>query len=238
MPSNATATYYLGLHDSVRTAIEQATSDPTEFGPAQQRIHEMNHWRELLLARPDTIVLQHAINEVTVGLFLLVAGLYRPAFVSLRLFLELSLASVHFSVNRLELAEWLNGTHDVKWSSLIDQDSGVLSIRYADAFFPDLRISVRNYNAIGSKVYRELSEFVHGNQHTWGGTTDQIVFNKELQSLWFSHFSAASTTVTYALSLRFLKDLKKEDVIAIAESVNDCLGHIEPIRDFIASTVR
>src|SRR5205823_6653593 len=105
---------------------------------------------------------------------------------------------VHFSANRLELAEWLNGARDVKWASLIDQESGVLSTRYADAFFPELRGSVKNYNAIGSKVYRELSEFVHGNQHTWGGMTDQIVFSKELQSRWFSHFSAASTTVTYA----------------------------------------
>lgn len=234
-PLNPTAIFYAGLHDSVRLAMEEATADPTEFGPAQQRIHELDRWRGLVSMRPEAIVLQHAVNEATVGLLLLVSALYRPAFMSLRLFLELSLASIHFSANRLELAEWLKGSRDVKWSGLMDPDNGVLSTRYADAFFPELRTSVRNYNAIASKVYRELSEYVHGNQHTWGGRTDNIAFDKDLQSRWFAHFSAASTAVTYALSLRFLKDLRTEDVIAVSEIVNDCLGHLEPIRDFLGS---
>src|SRR5437762_10572024 len=123
--------------------------------------------------------------------------------------LELSLASVHFSTNRLELAEWLNGGRDVKWASLADGEQGVLSVRYADAFFPDLRDSVRTYNTIASKIYRELSEFVHGNHKTWGVTTDQIEFNEDAHARWLSNFADASTTVVYALCLRFLKELRQ-----------------------------
>src|SRR5579872_7226888 len=165
---NASTQFYLALNGAAHTAIGQATADPSQLGRAHQQIDELNRWREALEPRPEGIGLQHAISEVTVGMFLLASGLYRPAFMSLRLFLELSLASVHFSVNRLDLAEWLQGNRDVNWASLIDAEQGVLSSRYTAAFFPELRDSVRAYNSIGSKIYRELSEFVHGNHHTWG----------------------------------------------------------------------
>jgi hypothetical protein len=168
MVVNATADFYLALNDAARTSIEQSTDDPTGLGSAQDRVDDLSRWRALLAERPDSVVFWHALNEVTVGLFLLASGLYRPAFVSLRLFLELSLASVHFSTNRLELAEWLGGVRDVHWASLSDSEQGVLSPRYAKAFFPELSESVLIYNAIGRKIYRELSEFVHGNHHTWG----------------------------------------------------------------------
>ncbi len=233
MPPSASTNFYLTLNTATRQAIEQATSDPTNVGQAQHRIDQLNQWREALSARPDSIVLQHAISEVTVGLFLLVSGLYRPAFVSLRLFLELSLASIHFSVNRLELAEWLSGNRDLNWSALIDDNQGVLSTRYANAFFPELREHVRTYNAIGSKVYRELSEYVHGNHHTWGNAAGGIAYDSDLQAKWLSSFDSAGTVVLYSLSLRFLKEMPHAELSGLAPLVADTLGHIEALRDYL-----
>jgi hypothetical protein len=160
--SNASRDYYLSLNSDTRGVIEQASADSTVLGRAQEQVAELDRWREVLSSRPESIALQHGVCEATVGLFLLVSGLYRPAFVSLRLSMELCLASIHFSVNRLDLAEWLGGRRDNRWSELIDYEKGVLSVRYADAFFPELKNSVAIYNTIGSKVYRELSEYVSG----------------------------------------------------------------------------
>lgn len=186
--------------------------------------------RQILSARPEGIVLQHALNEATVGLFLLTSGLYRPAYLSLRLFLELSLACVYFSANRLELAEWMNGTNDIRWATLTHEESGILSARYANAFFPELRDSVRLYAAIANKLYRELSEFVHGNHHTWG-TTDQIVFDLTLQSRWLQNFQEAVTVVHYALCLRFMKELVPSEMAKVSGVVIDSLGHVAEIRE-------
>jgi hypothetical protein len=230
---NATTQFYLSLNEAARTSIEQATADPTELGNAQQQIDDLNCWGQVLTARPETVAFQNALQEATIGLFLLASGLYRSAFVSLRLFLELSLASVHFSVNRLELAEWLAGSRDIKWGALIDSDEGILSVRYASAFFPELSDTVRTYNAIGLKTYRELSEFVHGNHQTWGGATGQIAFNAQLQSEWLSHFSSASVVVGYTLCLRFLKELARPDLAKLAPIVGATLGHIEAVRDYL-----
>jgi hypothetical protein len=49
-------------------------------------------------------------------------GLYRQAFSSLRLALEMGLGAVYFSVHKLELNEWLNGCGDIIWSNLIDEN--------------------------------------------------------------------------------------------------------------------
>jgi hypothetical protein len=233
MSPSASTQFYLTLNTAASEVIERATADPTHVGHAQHRIDQLNQWREALISRPDSVVLQHAISEATVGLFLLVSGLYRPAFVSLRLFLELSLASIHFSANRLELAEWLTGNRDVNWSALIDVDQGILSVRYADAFFPELRDSVRTYNVIGLKVYRELSEYVHGNHHTWGNAPGGITHNADLQARWLSSFEFAATVVLYSLSLRFVKELPKSELTALAPLVLDSLGHIEALRQYV-----
>jgi hypothetical protein len=230
---NATRRYYLSLNSDTRNVIENASADPTDLGRAQEQIAELDRWREVLSNRPEGVALKHGIYEATVGLFLLASGLYRPAFVSLRLFLELSLASIHFSANRLDLAEWIGGRRDNKWSDLINSDTGVLSLRYADAFFPELRDSVAIHNAIGSKVYRELSEFVHGNHQTWGNSGDKIAFDINLQSCWLAHLSVASTTVNFALTLRFLKEVPKSELPNLSHVVLSCLGHIEAIGDYL-----
>jgi hypothetical protein len=213
--------------------IESATEDPAQAGIIHQKVEELGFWREALSNRPESIALQSAISEAAVGAFLLMSGLYRPAFVSLRLFFELSLATVHFSSNRLELAEWVQGRRDVSWSSLIDQEHGVLSLRYADAFFPELRESVRTYNAIGAKTYRELSEYVHGNYNTWASTDRKIEFDANLHDRWATLFDSANTVVTYSLALRFLKEIGRSDLTRILEITDGSLGYIEPIRDFV-----
>ena len=234
MVDNLTTSYYLSLNAATKVTIEKSTSDPANIGRAQERVDTMNAWLRVLDPRPEAVVFRHAVNEATVGLFLLASGLYRPAFLSLRLFLELSLATIYFSANRVELAEWLNGAADVKWAVLSNEETGVLSLRYADAFFPQLRDSVRMYNTIASKIYRELSEFVHGNHHTWGVLSDQIAFNSSVQDRWLEYFDSASAVVLYASTLRFIKELDKGQLKVISPAIQDCLGHLESVREVLS----
>jgi len=93
---------------------------------------------------PETYVWRAAIREYQFALLALAQGHYRNAFVSLRLFLELALAAVHYSAHRLELQEWLDGHRDLNWSALTDSENGVLSSRFARAFFPGNRSAVCN----------------------------------------------------------------------------------------------
>jgi hypothetical protein len=235
MTANATTRYHLKLNKAVARVIEHSTADPGEVGRIQEKIDELTQWERVLSNRPESLVLRSAISEATVGAFLLISGLYRPAFVSLRLFLEMSLAMVHFSSNRLDLAEWTQGRRDVNWSELIDSGVGVLSRRYADAFFPDLRETVSTYNSIGGKAYRELSEYVHGNRQTWVNTPESIEFSATLQTQWASQFDAATGVVMYAMALRFLKELGPAEVAPLSATIGVSLGHIQAIQEYLRS---
>ena len=174
-----------------------------------------------------------ALNEAVTGLYLVAGGAYRPALTALRLFLELSLASIFFSANRLELAEWVAGNKDIFWSQLVDYDNGVLSTRYTKAFFPELSIEIGSFNAKARETYRGLSEYVHGNKATLATTEESLRYSADLMTMWFDHFHSATETVLIALSVRFLKELDDDSISTIAAATRDRIGYIAPIREYI-----
>ncbi len=235
MSANATATFYLTLNDATRAVIGQSTTDPAKFGHAQQTVDDLNHWRKVLGTRPESIVLQHGLNEATVGLFLLrLDYIDLPSSHSGYSWSYRCIVSTARRIGSNWPSGW--GGRDVKWASLMDPDSGVLSVRYSDGFFPELRDSVAMYRGIAAKIYRELSEFVHGNHQTWGITKDRLEFSENAQEQWFANFSDANRAVTYASCLRFLMESNIQDVAEISALVQNCSGHVEPIRVNLANT--
>jgi hypothetical protein len=236
MAENPTKEYYFALNTASRGVIEAATTDPSSLGPAQQFLDDLQTWRDVLTPRPEAIVLGHSITEATLGLFSLVSGVYRAAFGSLRLFLELSLSTQYFSVNRLELAEWKKGTGDITWSSLIDSDNGVLSHRYAGAFLPELGPHVMVYNTLARTLYRELSEFVHGNHATLGLVSDEIAFDSDLHQRWLANFTTAKTIISFALCLRFLSELPAQARPSLTNTIMSTLGHLDVIRQVLGAS--
>lgn len=158
-------------------------------------------------------------------------GLYRQAFSSLRLAFEMGLAVAYFSVHRLELSEWQKGDNDIRWSSLIDEDRGVLSNRFCKAFFEDFSKDVECYNNKAKKVYRSLSEFVHGNYETWKGTEIELEFDRNSLELYFENFYAVCEIVIFVLSSRYLKsfsDVTLESLQFMTEEMN----HLSYVREY------
>jgi len=156
-------------------------------------------------------------------------GLYRQAFSSLRLAFEMALGCVSFSVNKLEHYEWLKAKADIKWAKLIDKDNGVLSVRFANAFFQDLSPHISEFNERASKVYRSLSEFVHGNNETWTKSGIQLKFNKDLADHYFEQLFEIGEIILFSLSCRYLNSIAKNDRETM-EFLSTQFSHIEPIR--------
>jgi hypothetical protein len=156
-------------------------------------------------------------------------GLYRQAFSSLRLALEMAMGCVSFSINKLEHYEWLNGKGDIKWAKLIDKENGVLSVRFSDAFFQDLSPYVDEFNENASKMYRSLSEFVHGNNETWTKSGIQLKLNKDLADHFFEQLFEIGDIILFTLSCRYLNSIAQKDRDTM-EFLSTQLNHIEPIR--------
>ncbi len=119
--------YYQNLFDSSNQVIHESLQQENELAKIHEFVDDLLKWLNILQPRPEANVLTHVAAELQLSSFSLVSGLYRQAFTSLRLSLELSLGVVFFSANRLELAEWMGGNYDLVWSQLNHSDNGVFS---------------------------------------------------------------------------------------------------------------
>ncbi|WP_297324386.1 hypothetical protein [Nitrosomonas sp.] len=157
-------------------------------------------------------------------------GMYRQAFSSLRLAFEMGLGAAHFSVHKLDLIEWLNGRADIKWSELINEDNGVLSSRFTNAFFKELSSEAAEYRGKAISTYRNLSEFVHGNNETWEKSGLQLSYNKKLLETYFETFSDTVEIILFVLTCRYAKSLSKESLESL-QCIPEEFVHILHIRE-------
>lgn len=184
---------------------------------------------EIILVNEEICALKNAISQLETSLYCLTIGLYRQAKTCLRLGLELALGSILFSTNKLEYLEWKIGKQDIRWSKLIDVENGVLSQRFSTVFNPDLTEEVPEFNKKARIVYRNLSEFVHGNNETWTRSGLELVYNENLVSDFFTYFHEVCEVVLFTLSIRYLKNIDKDNLDFLGAE----LSHIEPIRIYL-----
>ncbi|MGR4841384.1 hypothetical protein ACIPSK_01865 [Rhizobium sp. LARHSG275] len=157
-------------------------------------------------------------------------GLYRQAFSSLRLALEMGLSAAYFSIHRLELNEWLDGREDIHWNRLIDDERGVLSTRFAKAFFPELSSEIKATKEDAITLYRNLSEFVHGNNETWEASGLSIKYRLDICRKYETQCKKIFEIILMTLCCRHLKSFKAESLEALA-FIPDEFTHIGAIRE-------
>lgn len=184
---------------------------------------------EIIRVKEEPCALKNAISQFETSLYCLSMGLYRQANSCLRLGLELALGSIQFSANKLEYLEWQIGKQDVKWHKLIDDQNGVLSIRFCNVFNSDLVESIPSYNKKATDIYRLLSEFVHGNNETWNKDGLELNYNKDLASNFYKTFKEVSEIILFTLSIRYLKNLDLDNV----DFIRTELSHVETIRIYL-----
>ncbi len=184
---------------------------------------------EIINSNEEPCALKNAISQLETSIYCLSIGLYRQAYSSLRLGFELALGSIQFSTNKLEYLEWQSGKQDVKWSKIIDKESGLLSKRYFDVFYTELIPVVDIYNLSARNVYRNLSEFVHGNNETWKKDGLELTYNSSLVESYFNNYKSISEILLVSLSMRYLKNLDKENLDFLLTE----LSHVEEIRVYL-----
>ena len=181
--------------------------------------------------RPEVAVLNLAVKEYQFSLYALCSGQYRYAFGGLRLFFELMLSVVQFSAHEIDYHLWSKDKKDINWATLKNQENGIFSINFIRAFNPNLADSGKQYSAIAESVYRECSEFVHGNYFTHQNLPNDISFNEEVFSAWHKKSSTMRLAIIFAFASRYLNHIKPQKMIIIEPVIMDVLGHLQPIQD-------
>lgn len=235
--SNACNDHYKRLHAESGVVLGESFAGSRAEGMAKSHafIGDLSLWIVELSKRPEVSVLQAAHREYQFALLALSTGHYRAAFVALRLTLELSFAAVQWSANERELREWQRGQRDTNWLSLIDAEKGILSKHFVHLFSEGLADEAAQYRSAAAAVYRECSEYVHGNAHTHRSIPEQLKFDDASFEAWHSKSSVVRLTISYALAARYLGDFDAAKRSRLENTLMDQLGHSVGVRALLGS---
>lgn len=227
--------HYYSLLDRSTAAFGDLKADSdaiVDFTKAHNFAAEVELLHAAIAVRPEASLLNLAIREYQFSLYAAAIGSYRHAHISLRLFLELVMASIYFSAYEIKLRNWLGQANDsdIKWSILSDQENGVFSKNFISVFHPGMEISGKQYLAIAVKVYRECSEYVHGNMSTHASMHDALKYDSGALRAWASRVDAVRLSVIFAYAGRYLRLLERDSRNQLEGLMMEHLGHLPAIR--------
>ncbi len=214
--------HYTQILDKSRGALTTLVSDPERlkaFTSAHNDAQELDEIALLVVARPEREILDLALVEYQHALYAAAIAQYRQAHVSLRLFLELALCSVLFSAHEIDTHRWLKGKKDSNWASIICNENGVFSKQFIGAFFASMKDNGGQYRTLAATLYRECSEYVHGNRISYDGLDAEISFNSAAFDLWADRADTARLVTKFAFLCRFLSHsskLQRDKIEALA----------------------
>jgi hypothetical protein len=232
-------THYTQLHAKCAEVLTESFEGPRAAAMAKSHafIADLALWIGETSSRPEAPVLQAALREYQFSLLALSFGQYRAAFSALRLSLELCFAAVQWSANERELREWKRGQRDTNWGSLVDSDNGILSKQFVRLFCEGLADEAAPYRASAGAVYRECSEYVHGNADTHRALPQQVSFDASAFDAWQQKASVVRLTTSFALTARYLADLDAAARTRLEGMILDHLGHSAGVRALLGAPV-
>jgi hypothetical protein len=135
------------------------------------------------------------------------------------------------------LKAWSLGRDDIYWGQLSDEQNGVISKNFCALFFPEMADEAKQFRSIASSVYRECSEFVHGNPKAISKLPQTLEFRKETILDWANKLDTMCLVITFVFTVRYLVELKPEVKESVKEIILAQLGQLEPVRDHLGGAV-
>lgn len=228
-----TADYYFELLECGRKCLESLSADEgtlTSFTQAHNFQTDFGQLYEAIKGRPEGHVFLLAQREYQFALYALSIANYRHAFISLRLFFELSLATIEFSAHEISFRRWVANLDDISWSKITSSEVGIYSDSFLRAFDADLAPMGRQYGTMAIKVYRECSEYVHGNLRTHESPDSPLEFRKDYIIDWCEKADTVRRCVIFAFAGRFLKLLDAGLRNSLEVVMLDVLGDVPAVQ--------
>ncbi|MCX5811720.1 MAG: hypothetical protein NT178_04145 [Proteobacteria bacterium] len=226
---NVCKEYFLSLNTifSEVVALSFDSKHESLLSSLFQFVEDLTLWQSMLEFRTDTTILVSAIKEYQLGFQAAVCGQYRYAFTAHRYFIEQMCRFIYLSTNELYLRHWKLGLRDVSWGVITDKENGIFSKNFIRAFYPEIDDEGAHVLAIVSKLYRESSEFVHGNFDKIRIIPSQIEFNLEMLSKWLEFMETSKFVALFLLFMRFAKDIDGVNIHKLEDMARDELCGIE-----------
>ncbi|MFC4062371.1 hypothetical protein ACFOWE_29070 [Planomonospora corallina] len=226
--------HLLGLHDKSRKIIlSSSQNNAKHLGPILRLDLDIGIWETRIASRPEKKQLGDARRELAFAVYAASSGLYRLAYAGLRLFLELSFASVYFSANELHRRKWIADRKDFSWSSALDKESGVLSQEFVREFCEAGLNDAPKYATIAAKCYRHCSQFVHGKDITTSLLPEDLSYSFEILADWSTTAKDAAESVLYLLYCRYSEEVFDTSDSALCDTLEHSFSHLRTIRKLL-----
>lgn len=209
-------------------------------------VEDYDKWIAILDDAPETYLYKNAAKVYQEAYGNMLMGLYQPAFMGLRYFLERTLTGVFYSGNELELRTWMRGDRDTYWSELIggqcnskdekketNVDSGLFSLKFTRAFFPEISDAAKGFRSLTASVYRNCSEFVHGNPDAIEEIGLTIDFSPRIAEKWNDYADTIARCILYAFFMRYWNFIKDEQKKEVLERVKEEFSTTDTLKDYI-----
>jgi hypothetical protein len=227
--------YYVSLANKCSRIAERTFENEKESrqSEAHSFLQDIDAWVDILSERPESDLFLSASKEYQFSLLAVTQGLYRQAFMGLRLFMELTISGVYFSAHEYLFRKWKIGDKDISWGEFTNSEDGVFSTNFCKAFKSNLRDQASLYQNIANNIYSDCSSYVHGNPNTHKTIPEELDYDESLYEEWHNKCSKVREITIFLFCLRYIEFIDQCKIPKIEESVNSHVSHIAEIRDSI-----
>lgn len=188
-----------------------------DFSQCSLFVNDLSIWVECLKPIPQVILLESSLNECAVANLFCSQGLYKQAMISLRLCLEHCLYAIQLSSNDFCFRRWKAGQEDMKWAAITDNESGVFGKAFIRAYAPEFDTRSAELSGIAKNVYRECSEYIHGNYDKLNCLPGNNIFSQDMLSKYINSFQSISYLLSVALVIRFKEFIIEHNMLTTLE---------------------
>lgn len=227
--------HYKQIASTMLDVIDQGFNDDETcdlFSDNHCVLHHHKVWLDILKDLPESEIFINAVRNYQIALHLAISGLYQQAYMGLRYYLERMVTGVFFSATEIELRTWLNGGRDTYWTEVANtEDKDIFSRKFCNAFFPELVEDIVHFKELTKKVYRECSEYVHGNPSTIRSFDGDITYSEKEFVLWNRRATTINRIVMFVLTMRYLCFLSDDSLVKLKDFLPDYFKTINVINE-------
>lgn len=194
---------------------------------ASRFVEDYKQWIDFLEDSYEVVIYKEALSEYQSMLLFWCMGLYKHAFISLRSYFEATMFGIQLSTNELNFRLWKSETLDLYWSQIMDDNEGIFSKKFVQAFEPLFADEAYGMKEIAKRVYRECSEFIHNNYGATSLLPKATQFNQAIFELLADKVESINQVIIFALTMRYVEDIIERDKLSeFEEVIMDEIGYL------------
>lgn len=224
----------LQINDKTRSNIEKIKENNkmNEINKCISFTEDISLWLSCCGEFHDYMLVKEAQDECIKSILMCMQGFYKEAMMSLRQSIEHILFAIFLSTNDYKYRLWKRGKCDMSWSMIVDPEKGIFGKEYINSYAQDIDEN-RSIEllTIAKNVYRECSEYVHGNYCKLTLLSENVDYKEEMVDRYIEIFGSMRYLISMSLLIRFREIFdEKENLVKLESILMDNLGTLPEIQ--------